>query len=102
VIGPGARIGHRTIIMAHSVVAAGVVIGDDCTLHPHVVCHPHAVVGGRVILHSGVRVASDGFGYVRTPGGHERIPHIGRAIIEDDVELGANTCVDRGSIADTI
>ena len=102
IVEQGARIGARTVIMAHAVIGAGVTIGDDCTLYPHVVCYPGAVVGNRVTLHAGVRLAADGFGYVPGQVEHEKIPHVGRAILEDDVELGANTCVDRGSIADTV
>jgi UDP-3-O-[3-hydroxymyristoyl] glucosamine N-acyltransferase len=101
IVGPGARIGARTVVMAHSVIQGGATIGDDCTLYPQVVLYPRAVVGNRVTLHAGVRLASDGFGYVRTPAGHEKVPHIGRTIIEDDVEIGANTTIDRGSISDT-
>ena len=102
IVGPGARIGDRTVIHAHAVIGDGVRVGDDCTLHPHVVLYARAVVGNRVILHAGVRVAVDGFGYQRGDAGHERVPHIGRSIIEDDVEIGANSCIDRGSVTDTV
>jgi len=102
VVGAGARIGDRTLILSHCVIGDGVTIGADCTLHPHVVCYPRAVVGDRVILHAGVRLASDGFGYQPGAAGHERVPHVARTVIEDDVEIGANSCVDRGSVSDTI
>ena len=102
IVGAGARIGDRTVIMAQCSIGDGVVIGSDCTLHPQVVCYPRTVLGDRVILHSGVRTAVDGFGYVQTAKGHERIPHLGRVVIEHDVEIGANTTVDRGSIGDTV
>jgi len=78
------------------------VIGRSSRLFPHVTVYPGAIVGERVRLHAGVRIASDGFGYVVADGTHARIPHVGRCIIEDDVEIGANTTVDRGSIDDTV
>ncbi|HEX5580438.1 MAG TPA: UDP-3-O-(3-hydroxymyristoyl)glucosamine N-acyltransferase [Gemmatimonadaceae bacterium] len=102
VIGDGAVIGDRAWVGEHCVVGAGVEIGDDSRLFPHVTCYPGAVVGRRVMLHSGVRVASDGFGYVWRDGHHAKIPHVGRCIIGDDVEVGANTTLDRGSVDDTI
>jgi len=102
VVGAGAHLGDRVTIMAGSVVGAGVEVGDDTILHPLVVLYPGAQIGRRVILHSGVRIAVDGFGYVRGPEGHVRIPHIGHAVIGDDVEIGANSTVDRGSVDDTV
>lgn len=102
VIGDGAQLGDRVTVGAHAVLGAGVVVGDDCLLHPHVTLHAGAVLGRRVILHSGVRVASDGFGYVFHDGAHQKIPHVGRCILEDDVEVGANSTIDRGSIDDTV
>jgi len=102
VVGAGARLGDRVTVMAGSIVGAGVEVGDDSTIHPSVVLYPGAQIGKRVILHSGVRIAVDGFGYVRGPEGHVRIPHFGRCIIGDDVEIGANSTVDRGSLDDTV
>ncbi len=102
VVGAGARIGNRTVVLAHCVIGDRVPIGEDCTLHPQVVLYPRAVIGNRVILHAGVRIASDGYGYQPGPTGHERVPHVARSLIEDDVEIGANTCIDRGSVSDTV
>lgn len=102
VIDAGASVGARAWIGPQSVVGAGVQIGDDCQLVSQVTCYPGTVLGKRVILHAGVRVGSDGFGYAFADGAHQRIPHIGRCVIEDDVEIGANSCVDRGSIDDTV
>ena len=102
VIGEGAAIGDRAWIDAHCVVGAGVEVGEAARLHPSVTLYPGARVGRRVILHSGVRVGSDGFGYVQQGGRHVKIPHVGRAIVEDDVEIGANSTIDRGSIDDTV
>ena len=102
VVGPLARLGDRVEIMAGAVVGDGVVVGDDSVLYPNVVCYAGAVVGARVILHAGVVLGSDGFGYVSGRAGHEKIPHVGRCIIGDDVEIGANTTIDRGSVDDTV
>jgi UDP-3-O-[3-hydroxymyristoyl] glucosamine N-acyltransferase len=101
-IGAGARLGERVTVMAGAVVGEGVELGDDVTLYPNVVCYPGTVVGARVILHAGVVLGSDGFGYVPGKAGHEKIPHVGRCIIGDDVEIGANTTIDRGSVDDTV
>lgn len=102
VIGDGATIGSRVQLDAHSVVGRDVIIGDDCHLYPRVTLYAGAVLGRRVMVHSGTCIASDGFGYVFGGGAHQKIPHVGRCVIEDDVEIGANTTIDRGSIDDTI
>ena len=102
VIGDGARIEDDVVIDAHAVIGAGVVVGAKSHLYPAVTAYSGAVIGQRVILHAGARLGSDGFGYVYRGGRHEKIPHVGRCIIEDDVEIGANTTIDRGSIDDTV
>jgi len=102
VIGAGARIGDRVRLDAHVVVGGGVTIGDDSHLYPHVSTYPGTVIGRRVHVHAGARLGNDGFGYVWGEGAHRKIPHVGRCIIEDDVEIGANTTIDRGSIDDTV
>ena len=102
VVGAGARLGERVTVMAGAVVGAGVVIGADTMLYPGVVLYPGAELGRRVILHAGVRVAVDGFGYVPGREGHAKIPHVGRCIVGDDVEIGANSTLDRGSVDDTV
>ncbi|HXF95760.1 MAG TPA: UDP-3-O-(3-hydroxymyristoyl)glucosamine N-acyltransferase [Gemmatimonadales bacterium] len=104
VLGEGVRLGRNVRIGAGCVVGDGVVLGDDVRLFPRVVCYPGAVIGNRVILHAGVVIASDGFGYVTRadPREHAKIPHVGRVVIGDDVEIGANTTVDRGSVDDTV
>ncbi len=120
VIGRGARIGERVrldqyvVVGERATIADGVSIGASSTvgadasigarsrLFPDVTVYPRSTLGERVILHSGVRIGSDGFGYVFRDGRHEKIPHVGRCIIGDDVEIGANTTIDRGSIDDTI
>lgn len=102
IIGDGARIGDRVQLDSHVVVGDGVVIGDDAHLYPHVTAYPGTSLGARVVAHAGVRLGNDGFGYVWARGAHQKIPHVGRCVIEDDVEIGANTTIDRGSIDDTV
>jgi len=102
VLGDGVEVGDGSRIGAHVVVGDHACIGESCTLHPQVVLYPHSVLGDRVILHSGVRIGADGFGYAFLDGAHRRIPHVGRTVILSDVEIGANTTVDRGSIGDTV
>jgi len=102
VIGDGATIGDRTWIDSHVSVGPGVAIGADSRLFPSVTLYSGTKIGARVSVHAGSRVGSDGFGYVFRNGVHDKIPHVGRCIIEDDVEIGANTTIDRGSIDDTV
>ena len=101
IIGPGAQIGAGSRIGAYSVVGPGVRIGRDCALAAQVNVI-HAVLGDRVVLHPGVRIGQDGFGFVMTAQGHTKVPQLGRVIIGDDVEIGANCTIDRGSSRDTI
>lgn len=104
VLGADVRLGRNARIGAGCVLGDGVAIGDDALLFPRVVCYPGTVIGHRVILHGGVVLGSDGFGYVRGRAGegHHKIPHVGRCVIGDDVEIGANSTVDRGSVDDTV
>jgi UDP-3-O-[3-hydroxymyristoyl] glucosamine N-acyltransferase len=102
VIGERARIGARVRLHSHVTVGAGVDIGDDVELYEGVTLYSGSSLGDRVRAHAGVRIGSDGFGYVFRNGAHEKIPHVGRCIIERDVEIGANTTIDRGSIDDTV
>lgn len=101
VLGAGAQVGRGTVIGAHVVVGEGARVGEDGHLHPHVVLYPGAELGARVIVHAGARIGVDGFGYVRREGRYVKQPQVGACIVGDDVEIGANTCVDRGSIGDT-
>jgi UDP-3-O-[3-hydroxymyristoyl] glucosamine N-acyltransferase len=102
VIGNDARIGDNVRIDSHCRIHDGAVIGAESALFHNVTLYSGARVGRRVRIHAGARIASDGFGYVFQDGEHRKIPHVGHAIIEDDVEIGANTTIDRGSIDDTI
>jgi UDP-3-O-[3-hydroxymyristoyl] glucosamine N-acyltransferase len=101
VIGPDAEIGSGTLIGANAVIGPSVRIGRDCSIGPGASV-THALIGNRVILHGGVRVGQDGFGFAMGPQGHAKVPQIGRVIIQDDVEIGANTTIDRGANRDTM
>jgi UDP-3-O-[3-hydroxymyristoyl] glucosamine N-acyltransferase len=104
VIGDRATLGDRVVVGVHSVIGEGVEVGDDSRLYPAVTIYAGSLIGRRVIIHAGARIGSDGFGYVQKRGGgaHLKIPHVGRCLIEDDVEIGANSTIDRGSIDDTV
>jgi UDP-3-O-[3-hydroxymyristoyl] glucosamine N-acyltransferase len=102
VVGAGSHIGDEAVIGAHAVVGRHCRIGARAYLHPHVTLYDRTVLGDRTILHAGVRVGVDGFGYSSGRGGHVKIQHVGRCVIGSDVEIGANTTIDRGSIGDTV
>jgi len=102
VIGAGSQIGSDVVVGAHCVVGEKAIVGDGTRLWPGVTIYPGASLGNRVVIHSGARVGCDGFGYVFHEGAHNKIPHVGRCIVGDDVEIGANTTIDRGSIDDTV
>jgi UDP-3-O-[3-hydroxymyristoyl] glucosamine N-acyltransferase len=95
-LGTGTRLGAGVFL------GEGVRIGDHCVLHPHVTLYPGAKIGNRVILHAGVVVGSDGFGYVFAEGRQNKFPQLGKVIIEDDVEIGSNSTIDRGSLGTTV
>jgi len=102
VVGAGARIGRGSVIGPHAVVGPGVELGEGCRLHAHSSIS-HAIAGRSVVLHPGARVGQEGFGFASTSdGGYETMPQLGRVILGDDVEIGANACVDRGSQGDTV
>jgi UDP-3-O-[3-hydroxymyristoyl] glucosamine N-acyltransferase len=101
VVGSGSTIAPGAQIDAGCVVGEGCTVGPDCHLFPRVVLYDGTILGERVILHSGVVVGADGFGYAFQGGRHLKIPQVGRVVIEDDVEIGANSTVDRGAMEDT-
>jgi UDP-3-O-[3-hydroxymyristoyl] glucosamine N-acyltransferase len=101
VIGREATVGDGTTIAAGAVVGFRVVLGRDCYVGAGATLI-HAIVGNGVILHPGVRIGQDGFGFAMGGNGHVKVPQIGRVVIGDDVEIGANTTVDRGALSDTI
>ena len=118
-IGEGARIGDAVSIGPYAVVSSNVrigdgcsigahtVIGDDCELgegtllHPHVTLYSSVRMGARCVIHSGARIGADGFGYTLVAGQHRKVPQVGGVVIGNDVEIGANTCIDRGSVGPT-
>ena len=102
-IDEGASIGAATIIGSGAVIGAGVHIGDNCRIYPRVVIYPGATLGDRVVIHAGAVLGGDGFGYVRdqTSGEYTQFPQQGSLVIEDDVEVGANTTIDRGALEET-
>ena len=101
VVGAGAMIGAGTTVCANAVIGCRVAVGRNCYIGPNVSLQ-HALVGNGVILQAGVRIGTDGFGFAMGPHGHLKVPQIGRAIIQDHVEIGANTTIDRGALKDTI
>ena len=106
-VGPNVCIGEYTSVGAYTRLEAGVVlganvtVGDDCVLHPNVVLYDGVSIGTRVILHAAVCIGADGFGYVRHDLGYQKFPQVGTVVIEDDVEIGAHTCVDRAALGRT-
>ena len=101
VIESGTRIDENVIIAAHTTMGHSCVIGKDTVINPHVSIYHESQIGERVILHSGVVIGSDGFGFAPHNGAWHKIPQIGRVLIANDVEIGANTSVDRGALGDT-
>jgi len=103
VIGDHAEIGAGTRIGAGAVIGEGVRIGEHCRIYPRVVVYPGTTIGDRVMIHAGVALGADGFGYVRDPatGAYTQFPQQGTLVIEDDVEIGANCTIDRGALGET-
>ncbi|HEY7618087.1 MAG TPA: UDP-3-O-(3-hydroxymyristoyl)glucosamine N-acyltransferase, partial [Terriglobales bacterium] len=102
-IGEGVKVGDHTQIAANCVVGTSVVLGNDCQLYPNVTIYPGVRIGNRVIIHAGAVLGSDGFGYVRdgSTGRYEKFPQVGWLEVGDDVEIGANSTVDRGALDGT-
>lgn len=100
-IGDGSRIGARTVLYPGVFLGQNVRIGEDCRLYPYSVVLDDCQIGNRVILQSGAVIGSDGFSYLTRKGTHRKIPHLGTVILEDDVEVGANSTIDRGRLAAT-
>jgi len=108
-VGPGATVGARCVLFPGVYVGPGALLGDDCVLWPNAVVRDRCVLGKRVVLEPGCVVGSDGFGFAFDPEGeggsgprHYKVPQIGIVVVEDDVELGANTCVDRATLGKTV
>jgi UDP-3-O-[3-hydroxymyristoyl] glucosamine N-acyltransferase len=101
-IGAGATVGARTVVFPHVVIGPGARVGEACIVHAHVSIRERVVIGDRVILQDGAVIGSDGFGFVKqSDGSHVKIPQFAAVVIEDDVEIGANTTVDRPSVGET-
>jgi UDP-3-O-[3-hydroxymyristoyl] glucosamine N-acyltransferase len=101
-IGPGARIGAGTVIHPHVVIGADAVVGPDCLVHAHVSIRERCRLGARVVVQNGAVIGSDGYGFAQRPdGSHEKIPQTAPVVIEDDVEIGANTTIDRPAVGET-
>lgn len=101
VIGPGAEVGSGSMIGAGAVLGPSVKVGRGCSVGPGAVLL-HSLIGNRVIIHPGARLGQDGFGFAMGARGHMKVPQIGRVIVQDDVEIGANSCIDRGTTRDTV
>lgn len=101
VVGPGTRIGARSALHPRVVVGAECELGEDCELHPGVVLYPRVRLGARCILHAGAILGAEGFGFDPTPEGWVKVPQCGTVVLEDDVEVGANSCIDRARFSAT-
>ena len=102
VIGEGSVIGDGTQIYPHTVIGDGVQMGEKCLIYPHVTIYQGCRLGNRITIHAGSVIGADGFGFAPNTEGYDKIPQIGIVIIEDDVEIGANTCVDRSTMGQTV
>ena len=102
VVAENVTVGARTFIGPGVSLARGVTIGADCVLYAHVTIYSNVRIGDRVVIHSGAVIGSDGFGYVFADGRHKKFPQLGQVIVENDVDIGGNTTIDRGSLGDTI
>ena len=102
VLGDEVSFGRNTTIEAGAIVGDGVTIGEQCLIGPHVVLYRHTHIGHRVRIHGGSVIGGDGFGYVFDQGRYVKVPQVGNVIIEEDVEIGCNTCIDRATIGSTL
>lgn len=102
VIESGSRIGPHSVLISHVHVGQDVTIGENTIIHPHVTVYDHSQIGSRVTIHASTVIGSDGFGYAFIDGQHLKVPHTGRVIIENDVEIGANTAIDRATMGATV
>jgi len=101
-VGPGARIGARSIVYPHVTIGEGATLGEDCVVHARVSIRERVTIGNRVVIQDGAVIGSDGFGFATGPDGtHHKIPQAGGVVIEDDVEIGANTAIDRPAVGAT-
>jgi len=101
VIGAGSTVGAGAAVLAHAVVGRGCAVGERATIHPHAVLYDRTAVGAGCIVHSGVVLGGDGFGYATRGGVHHKLPQVGRVVLEDEVEIGANSTIDRAALGET-
>lgn len=101
-VGEHTIVGDHTEVLPHAYIGDGVKVGSRCKIYPHASIYHDCIVGNGCTLHSGAVIGADGFGFAPTPNGYEKIPQIGIVRIEDNVEIGANTCIDRATIGATI
>jgi len=102
VIGAGSRVGPGAAVLAHAVVGRRCAVGDGAVLHPHAVLYDDTEVGAHCIIHAGAVLGADGFGYATYKGAHHKVPQIGRVVVEADVEVGANSTIDRATLGETV
>jgi UDP-3-O-[3-hydroxymyristoyl] glucosamine N-acyltransferase len=102
VIGDHTTIGDNTAILAGAYIGDNVSIGQNCRIHPYAVIYDGTVIGNNVTIHSGAIIGADGFGYKFRNNAHYKVPQVGNVVIEDNVEVGANTCIDRGALGSTV
>jgi UDP-3-O-[3-hydroxymyristoyl] glucosamine N-acyltransferase len=102
IIESGSIIGDDCVIKGHVHIGQNVTLGSQTTLHPHITIYDHCKIGARVSIHASSVIGSDGFGYTLEDGQHLKVPHIGHVVIEDDVEIGANTVIDRATLGTTV
>jgi UDP-3-O-[3-hydroxymyristoyl] glucosamine N-acyltransferase len=101
-VGEGARIGARTVLYPQVTLGDGAIVGDDCVVHARVSIRERVAIGHRVVIQDGAVIGSDGFGFAQRPDGtHHKIPQVGGVVVEDDVEIGANTTIDRPAVGET-
>jgi UDP-3-O-[3-hydroxymyristoyl] glucosamine N-acyltransferase len=102
IIESGSFIGNHSVLKGHVYIGREVTIGEETTIHPHVTIYDQCQIGSRVTIHASTVLGSDGFGYIFSEGRHQKVPHVGRVVIQDDVEVGANTAIDRATMGETL
>ena len=102
VVGENARIGNGSTLLAGAYLGKNVTVGENCRIYPYAVIYDDVVLGNNVIIHSGAIIGADGFGYKFRNNRHVKVPQVGNVVIDDNVEIGANTCIDRGALGSTV
>jgi UDP-3-O-[3-hydroxymyristoyl] glucosamine N-acyltransferase len=102
VVGENTRIGNGSTLLAGAYLGKNVTVGENCRIYPYAVIYDDVVLGNNVIIHSGAIIGADGFGYKFRNNRHVKVPQVGNVVIDDNVEIGANTCIDRGALGSTV